>query len=137
MKGLVIELQGLRWRFKQGVAEPNLWYLFEEEATEGNTQPKAVLLIYVDDLLICGPPELVRAIAEAIGNVWKISELDVVEPNHGTRFLGCEIEVNEARDTSLDSPEALCDGVDSAALHPRDGPCPYSLRQRVTDSYRG
>ncbi|CAE7332045.1 unnamed protein product [Symbiodinium sp. KB8] len=99
VKGLVIELQGLRWRFKQGVAEPNLWYLFEEEATEGNTQPKAVLLIYVDDLLICGPPELVRAIAEAIGNVWKISELDVVEPNHGTRFLGCEIEVNEARDT--------------------------------------
>ncbi|OLP76426.1 Retrovirus-related Pol polyprotein from transposon TNT 1-94 [Symbiodinium microadriaticum] len=99
VKGLVIELQGRRWRFKQGVAEPNLWYLFEEEAAEDNTQPSAVSLIYVDDLLICGPLELVRAIAESIGNVWKISELDVVEPHHGTRFLGCEIEVNESRDT--------------------------------------
>ena len=98
VKAMKIELDGELWQFRQGVAEPNLWYLFKlDDAT--TTGPEAVLLIYVDDLLICGPDRLVKAIATSVSTTWKTSDLDVVEPNHGIRFLGCEIEVNEAKDT--------------------------------------
>ncbi|CAE7649513.1 unnamed protein product, partial [Symbiodinium necroappetens] len=98
VKAMKIELDGELWQFRQGVAEPNLWYLFKLDGatTKG---PEAVLLIYVDDLLICGPDRLVKAIATSVSTTWKTSDLDVVEPNHGIRFLGCEIEVNEAKDT--------------------------------------
>ncbi|CAE7864867.1 RE2, partial [Symbiodinium necroappetens] len=61
VKAMKIELAGDTWYFKQGVAEPNLWYLYKLNDST-STSPEAVLLIYVDDLLICGPDPLVRAI---------------------------------------------------------------------------
>ncbi|CAE7745152.1 unnamed protein product [Symbiodinium sp. CCMP2592] len=98
VRAMDLEMDGVTWKFVQGEAEPNVWLLFETGNSQ-TTRPSALLLIYVDDLLICGPRSLVQAIAQRIGATWKISELEIVEPHHGIRFLGCEIETNESRDT--------------------------------------
>ncbi|CAE7595187.1 unnamed protein product [Symbiodinium sp. KB8] len=96
IKGMQFELHGSKWKFRQGGAEPNIWYLFQEDAS--TKVPAGVLLIYVDDLLLLGPPDLVNAMASSIQSTWKTSTLELVEPCRGIRFLGCEIETNEARD---------------------------------------
>ena len=86
------------WEFRQGGAEPNIWMLYKVGECDLR-QPAGVLLIYVDDLLMLGPRPLVDAMAKSIQDVWQTSSLEVVEPGQGIRFLGCEIEVNAAKDT--------------------------------------
>ncbi|CAE7360569.1 GIP [Symbiodinium sp. CCMP2592] len=94
LSSLEIEAEEKIWTLKQGQAEPNLWLVYEV-GSPVDASPEALVLVYVDDILIAGPLWLLRAIAGAIGRKWKISELDVLSAEHNIRFLGCEIVTNE------------------------------------------
>ena len=85
------------WALEQGQAEPNLWKVYEVGVPD-NQESVGLLLVYVDDIMIVGPLLLVRAIAATIGQVWKVSELDLLSADHDIRFLGCEIATNESMD---------------------------------------
>ena len=82
---------------RQGKAEPNMWLIYEEGAEECS-EPAGLVLVYVDDILLSGPLDLVRATSSTIRNVWKASELEVLDVDHEIRFLGCEIAVTEDYD---------------------------------------
>ena len=98
VKKMRVHCDGVEWEFRQGTAEPNIWMLFQV-GQNGEQQPGGVLLIYVDDLLLLGPQPLVEAMAATIQSTWKTSSLEIVISGRGIRFLGCEIESNEGRDT--------------------------------------
>ncbi|CAE7885488.1 TY5A [Symbiodinium sp. KB8] len=97
MKKMIIEDEDTSWILKQGEAEPNMWLVYETGAPV-DQEPEGVILIYVDDILLCGPLRLVRALSKAIRGTWKSSELELLEADHEIRFLGCEIAVSEEYD---------------------------------------
>ncbi|CAE7342763.1 TY4B-J [Symbiodinium sp. KB8] len=94
LKVMVICAEGKEWILKQGKAEPNMWMIYEANGTT-RQEPEGLVLVYVDDILVCGPLWLVQAVAAAIRSTWKASELEVLEHDHEIRFLGCEIAVSE------------------------------------------
>ena len=84
------------WQLKQGDAEPNLWLLVKTK--EPGAEPGALVLIYVDDILLYGRMPLLRSVADKLSSTWKTTELEVLSATHGIRFLGCEILTTEAKD---------------------------------------
>ena len=97
MKKMTIEDEDTSWTLKQGEAEPNMWLVYEAGATI-TEEPEGLILVYVDDILLCGPLRLVRALSRAIRGTWKSSELELLEADHEIRFLGCEIAASEEHD---------------------------------------
>ena len=49
------------------------------------------LLVYVDDLLICGSSSLIEYVAKMIAGTWETTNLEVAIQAESVRFLGCEI----------------------------------------------
>ncbi|CAE7314603.1 unnamed protein product [Symbiodinium sp. CCMP2456] len=90
------DAEGAQWLLQQGDAEPNMWALVEVGAPEGS--PGALVLIYVDDILLCGRLGLIRAVARKLSETWKTTDLEMLSSSHGIRFLGCEILTNDERD---------------------------------------
>ncbi|CAE7334683.1 unnamed protein product, partial [Symbiodinium sp. KB8] len=78
VKAMRMNVNGKDWMFRQGGAEPNVWFLVE--CGVENAKPEGVLLIYVDDLLLLGPQSLVETMAASIKSTWKTSSLEMVEP---------------------------------------------------------
>ncbi|CAE7902625.1 unnamed protein product [Symbiodinium sp. KB8] len=97
MKKMVVEYEGKTWTLTQGTAEPNMWLLYPEGGST-TQEPDGLVLVYVDDILICGPDWLVQATATTVRGVWKASELEMLDVDHEIRFLGCEIAVTEGYD---------------------------------------
>ena len=56
----------------------------------------ALIIIYVDDILLLGEEATIRGIAETIQQVWRTSELAFLTPTTPLRFLGMELEVDDA-----------------------------------------
>ena len=94
---MIVTVGEKKWRLRQGSAEPNMWLLYEENASP-DQPPDGLLLVYVDDILLSGPLWLVKATSATIRTVWKASELELLDADHEIRFLGCEIAVNEEYD---------------------------------------
>ena len=72
-------------RFVQAKVEPNLWAIKAGDSICG------ALLVYVDDLLICGSSSLIEYVAKMIAGLWETTELEVASGSSPVRFLGCEI----------------------------------------------
>ena len=72
-------------KFVQGEVEPNLWAIKAGDSICG------ALLVYVDDLLICGSSSLIEYVAKMIAGLWETTELEVASGSSPVRFLGCEI----------------------------------------------
>ena len=97
LKKMIIPGEGKTWALHQGVAEPNMWTVYEVGASR-DQEPEGLILVYVDDILMCGPLWLVHALSAAIRSTWKASDLELLDPGHEIRFLGCEIAVSEEYD---------------------------------------
>ena len=52
---------------------------------------EAIVIVYVDDFMICGPRNLVEELSEAIQKVWDTSELTFLGHESSVRFLGMEL----------------------------------------------
>eukprot|EP00435_Cladocopium_sp_Y103_P061792 s1049_g23.t1 len=95
MRKMVIPHQQKRYHLTQLVSEPNLWRLDEvkedEEAEEKHPgHPKAVMMVYVDDLFAVGPTPLLNAMTETIKKKWNTSTPESIHEDP-TRFLGMGI----------------------------------------------
>ena len=80
------ENEGEKVILVQGKVEPSWWAV-----QKGGSELIGIIVVYVDDLLICGPQPVIRKVAEAIGSIWKTSELQLAS-EVGIRFLGMDIQ---------------------------------------------
>ena len=118
MWGLIRALYGLR-------EAPMLWGNFRDETLKCIPLPKkltwhqgkavtawwtvrdpdggvqAIIVVYVDDFMICGPRTLVEEIGAAIRQVWETSELSFLGPQNSVRFLGMELQRAEETDPEI------------------------------------
>ena len=79
--------EGKRVTLRQGRVEPSWWSVLQEGSVL-----IGIIVVYVDDILICGHTEIIRELAGAIRAVWKTNDLQLV--SDGTiRFLGIEISL--------------------------------------------
>ncbi|CAE7390987.1 unnamed protein product [Symbiodinium natans] len=56
-----------------------------------NQEIMAVIVIYVDDFMICGSRETIVKLAQGIQGLWETTELQMISPQQPVRFLGMEI----------------------------------------------
>ena len=70
-------------RLHQCRVEGSWWRLEEDSVLVG------LIVVYVDDLLICSIPPIIQAVSTAIKELWKTSSLSWA--SNGIRFLGIEI----------------------------------------------
>ena len=75
---------------RQMVSEPGMWMIVEEDS-QGNEIIRGVMLIYVDDLLICGDQDAVNLVTQCIEQTWEVSTPEDVGHSQPTRFLGMEL----------------------------------------------
>ena len=78
-------VNGKRITLLQGRVEPSWWSVLQEGSVL-----IGILVVYVDDLLLCGRTEIIKELAAAIKAIWKTSPLQLVTEG-GVRFLGIEI----------------------------------------------
>ncbi|CAE7562101.1 ycf43, partial [Symbiodinium sp. CCMP2456] len=76
---------GLKW--KQGKVVTSWWSVLD---TSGDIA--AIVVVYVDDFMICGPREIVTELGKAVRDVWETSELTFLGPESPIRFLGMELQ---------------------------------------------
>ncbi|OLP85186.1 Copia protein [Symbiodinium microadriaticum] len=96
IKEMRFVVENEEWLLKQGDAEPNLWLLVRASDPAG--EPEALVLIYVDDILLCGKMLHLRSVANKLSSTWKTTELEILSESHGIRFLGCEILTTGMKD---------------------------------------
>ena len=77
--------EGKRVTLRQGRVEPSWWSILQE-----GSMLIGIIVVYVDDILICGHTAVIREVAEAIKAVWKTNDLQLVSDGM-IRFLGIEI----------------------------------------------
>ncbi|CAE7275253.1 unnamed protein product [Symbiodinium sp. CCMP2592] len=54
----------------------------------------AIVIIYVDDIMLIGPKGVVATLSEAIQGLWKTSPLTFLTPQSPIRFLGMELQLS-------------------------------------------
>lgn len=86
--------RGLKW--KQGRAITSWWTLRNEEGGVC-----AIVVVYVDDFMLCGPPDVVYELSKIIQGVWDTSELTVLGPKTAVRFLGMELHREEETNAEI------------------------------------
>ena len=77
--------EGEEVKFVQGEVEPKLWSVMVAGSICG------ALLVYVDDMLICGSSSLIEYVAKMIAQLSETTQLEVATSSEAVRFLGCEI----------------------------------------------
>ena len=80
-----LTVNGKKVTLLQGRVEPSWWSVLQEGSVL-----IGILVVYVDDLLLCGRTEVIKELATAIKAIWKTSPLQLVTEG-GVRFLGIEI----------------------------------------------
>ena len=82
---LVVELEGRKVTLVRCRVESSWWKLVEKSAVIG------VIVIYVDDILICSTSTVIAAVARSIKALWSTSPLAMASEG-AIKFLGLEIE---------------------------------------------
>ncbi|OLP92560.1 Retrovirus-related Pol polyprotein from transposon TNT 1-94 [Symbiodinium microadriaticum] len=77
-------------RLRQGSAATSWWKVISDTG-----EISAIILVYVDDFLICGPTEVVKQIANWVRQIWETSDPTHLTPGTSIRFLGMELHVDE------------------------------------------
>ena len=86
--------RGLSW--KQGQAITAWWTI---RGPDGEVQ--AIVVVYVDDFMICGPRHLVEEIGGVIQQCWETSDLSFLGPKNSIRFLGMELQRKEETSSEI------------------------------------
>ncbi|CAE7302454.1 unnamed protein product, partial [Symbiodinium microadriaticum] len=77
-------------RLHQGGTATSWWQVVDE-----NDQMIALILVYVDDFLLCGSKEVVTRLSKWIREIWETSDPTFLAPGTPIRFLGMELQVDE------------------------------------------
>ena len=87
---LPVVVNGRRMRLVQLVSEPSLWKLLPEDGSM-EQEMVGLLVVYVDDVLSLGPPQVIAAMKEALQSLWETSTPELVGEQEAVRFLGGEL----------------------------------------------
>ena len=93
------ELRSARWdsivdgekvtlKLEQMVTDNQIWKVVREN---NPTEPLGYLLVYIDDLLIQAPENIMQTFFGWVASKWECDALDVLDYNHPIRFLGMEL----------------------------------------------
>ncbi|CAE7307947.1 RE1, partial [Symbiodinium microadriaticum] len=85
LANLVVEIEGRKVTLVRCRVESSWWKLVEDSAVIG------VIVIYVDDILICSTNSVIAAVANSIKELWSTSPLAMASEG-AIKFLGLEIE---------------------------------------------
>ena len=95
MKSFEWERNGCRYGMKQ-TAEGNLWEILETPKTPlgKDLEPQRVghVLVYVDDMMVLGPPQVRQGFLERITQEWNCAPSETVTSEKWTRFSGFELQ---------------------------------------------
>ncbi|CAE7373607.1 GIP [Symbiodinium sp. CCMP2592] len=78
------------WRLKQGRTVTCWWVVTDESG-----DMKALIIIYVDDMLIIGLEDAVMEVANLVQSVWATSPLTFLRRDNPLRFLGMELSMTD------------------------------------------
>ncbi|CAE7447550.1 unnamed protein product [Symbiodinium sp. KB8] len=84
-----------RYKWTVAVLDVVAAFLSWWRVVDENDQMIAIILVYVDDFLLCGPGDVVTEIAKWIQGIWETSDPTVLAPGIPIRFLGMELQVDE------------------------------------------
>ncbi|CAE7441104.1 RE1 [Symbiodinium sp. CCMP2592] len=93
------ELKAARWnaivdgeevtlKLEQMITDNQIWKIVKENS---DTEPLGYLLVYIDDLLIQAPENIMQTFFSWVAAKWECDDLDVLSPVHAIRFLGMEL----------------------------------------------
>lgn len=71
--------------------DPNLWQIVSRVGS-GGTEVVGYLAVYVDDMLIIAPEDVIQHTAEHIQSQWRTSPLEMAGKDHTMKFCGMELE---------------------------------------------
>ena len=95
MKSFEWERNGCRYGMKQ-TAEGNLWEILETPKTPigKDLEPQRVghVLVYVDDMMVLGPPTVRQGFLDRITKEWNCAPPETVTSEKWTRFSGFELQ---------------------------------------------
>ncbi len=74
--------------------ESNLWKIVQLDGSEAGKMVGQVL-VYVDDLMVLGPPEIRNGFLKRLGSEWTCAPVEHVEKGKWTRFSGLELSLDE------------------------------------------
>ncbi|CAE7622475.1 unnamed protein product [Symbiodinium sp. CCMP2592] len=92
------------------------WWVLQDESGAVS----AVIIIYVDDIMLIGPEATVRTLSDAIQALWKTSPLTFLTPSSPIRFLGMELELSEDLSTVYVNQTAYIEEILRAYQVPSD-----------------
>ena len=96
LQKLEVRHQGIIYKLEQAQGDKSIWLLREKTPDNPGVQlgspPAATLGVYVDDLLVCGPRHLVRALLDEVANRWTISDPKFSTDSGGFTFCGIQVE---------------------------------------------
>lgn len=73
-------------KLRQTTSEQNLWAIEDDEY-----QLVGLILVYVDDMLICGRGEVPEVVLRVLQDVWETSPPERIDEGSTSKFLGMEI----------------------------------------------
>eukprot|EP00435_Cladocopium_sp_Y103_P075881 s366_g68.t1 len=79
--------EGQKQYYLKESAERHVWNICQQ----GSDHAEGHILVYVDDMLLVGPMDLVKSTAGKISQTWQCSELETIE-DKVVRFCGMELE---------------------------------------------
>ena len=93
LRQMRLDMGGDKWLILEAlVSEPNLWRIVESGGFPEPTAKdiKGLLMTYVDDMFMVGPPEVLRQLERSIRSLWASTEPEEVGEKP-VRFLGMEV----------------------------------------------
>ncbi|CAE7193732.1 RE1 [Symbiodinium natans] len=75
---------------RQSISDESFWYVLEDNCADCTW--RAIMLVYVDDILALGPVDLLSALIRDIQQVWTLSEPTWISRGKAVKFCGLELE---------------------------------------------
>ena len=85
LRGMAVDAP-IRAKLVQSAADDSLWFL------KSDAKPiEAMLVVYVDDIAVFGPEEVLASLVKEVQKVWTISGPHYVKPDEPLSFCGMEL----------------------------------------------
>ncbi|CAE7355869.1 RE2, partial [Symbiodinium sp. KB8] len=76
-------------KLEQLVTDDQIWRIVREDGKD--SEAYGFVLVYIDDLLIQAPDQIMRDLYRWVSDKWEVDALDVLDYDHPIRFLGMEL----------------------------------------------
>ena len=77
--------------------EPNVWQILSSEEpgrADSDERVDGFCTLYVGDVLVCGPPEVIKGCLGRVTQEWSCSQAEYLSEKGTLRFCGMELKLN-------------------------------------------